>query len=159
MLLSRDETLSALFCETDRAQRMKMPLALIAVGLADWARAESEPGEPVSPAAANAHRGANQPGLLRCYDSVGQMGRGRIHSVCCRDAPLRNARTLAERLRDEVFACRWRPGGGKMRVKACFGVRRVGAASPFVVLRETSIKHCRSARIAGRGFDQMFDCK
>ena len=30
MLLSRDELVSALFRETDRAQRLKMPLALIA---------------------------------------------------------------------------------------------------------------------------------
>ncbi len=35
MLLSRDELVSALFCETDRVQRLKMPLALMAVGLVE----------------------------------------------------------------------------------------------------------------------------
>jgi hypothetical protein len=35
MLLSRDDLVFALFCETDRAQRLKMPLALIHIGFSD----------------------------------------------------------------------------------------------------------------------------
>ena len=48
-----------------------------------------------------------------------------------------NARTLAERLRDEVFAMhRGGLAARRLRLKACFGVASSGGRSPFVVLRE-----------------------
>ena len=46
MLLSRDELVSALFSETDRAQRLKMPLALIAIGLAECPDLKSARSKP-----------------------------------------------------------------------------------------------------------------
>ena len=148
MLLSRDELVSALFCETDRAQRLKMPLALIAVELEDWAAPESEL-KLVSPAAAERIIVARITGILRCYDSVGRWADGGL-ILLLPGCAITHARTLAERLRDEVFAVPVEAGGGKMCVKACFGVASSGGRSPFVVLRETH-NALKEARIAGPG--------
>jgi diguanylate cyclase with GGDEF domain len=148
MLLSRDEIVSALFCETDRAQRLKMPLALIAVELADWGAPESEP-KRVSPAAAERIIVARITGILRCYDSVGRWADGEL-ILLLPGCAITQARTLAERLRDEVFAVPLESGGGKLCVKASFGVASSGGRSPFVVLRHAR-NALQNARTAGSG--------
>lgn len=147
MLLSRDELVSALFCETDRAQRLKMPLALIAIHLADWVASESE--LKVSPAAAERIIVARITGILRCYDSVGRWADGEL-ILLLPGCAITHARTLAERLRDEVFAVPVESGGGKMLVKASFGVTSSRGRSPFVVLREVH-NALQEARTAGSG--------
>ena len=148
MLLSRDELVSALFCETDRAQRLKMPLALIAIELADWAAPESELKQ-VSPAAAERIIVARITGILRCYDSVGRWA-DREFVLLLPGCAITHARTLAERLRDEVFAVPVESGGGKVCVKASFGVASSAGRSPFVVLREVH-NALKEARASGLG--------
>lgn len=148
MLLSRDELVSALFCETDRAQRLKMPLALIAVELADWGAPVSEL-KRVNPAAAERIIVARITGILRCYDSVGRWADGEL-ILLLPGCAITHARTLAERLRDEVFAVPVESAGGKMRVKASFGVASSGGRSPFVVLREVH-NALQEARTSGTG--------
>ena len=148
MLLSRDGLLSALFCETDRAQRLKMPLALIAVGVAKWAGPESTL-EKVSHDNAECGLVERITGILRCYDSVGKWADGEfllLLPVCT----VIHARTLAERLRDEVFAKFVEAGCEKALGKACFGVASSGGRSPFVVLREVE-NALQEARAAGPG--------
>ena len=102
MLLSRDELVSALFCETDRAQRMKMPLALIAIGLVDCVRRQAELGENLVRRGSDARSSSGLLRLLRCYDSVGRIADGEFVLILP-GCSLFNAKTLAERLRDEVF--------------------------------------------------------
>lgn len=148
MLLSRDEVVSALFCETDRAQRLKMPLSVIAVELADWGAPESELKQ-VSSAAAERILVARITGILRCYDSVGRWADGEL-ILLLPGCAITHARTLAERLRDEVFAVPVEAGGGEMCVKACFGVASSGGRSPFVVLRDAH-NALQEARTAGSG--------
>ena len=148
MLLSRDELVSAFFRETDRAQRLKMPLAVIAIELADQCSPESELKQ-VSPAAAERTIVARITGILRCYDSLGRWDNGEFILLLPGCATM-HARTLAERLRDEVFAVPVEAGGGKICVKASFGVASSGGRSPFVVLRDARIA-LKEARTAGPG--------
>lgn len=134
MLLSRDDLVSVLFCETDRAQRLRMPLALIHIGFSDWVDGQStledaRNEEMVRQIDERLKR------LLRCYDSVGRIADGEFVLILpgCR---LFNAETLAERLRDEVFGSPFEARGQEMHINACFGVVSSGGRSPFVVLGE-----------------------
>lgn len=148
MLLSRDEFMSALFCETDRAQRLKMPLAVIAVGFSECDRRESEP-EQIGEDAAETLMVARIAGILRCYDSVGKWAEGEF-LLLLPGCTITHARTLAERLRDEVFAVPVEAGGRELCVKVYFGVASSGGRSPFVVLREAQ-SALQEARAAGPG--------
>ena len=134
MVLSREELVTALFRETDRAQRMKMPLALIKVGIVAWEGGRSEPGDAAFEEALRETVGRITL-LLRCYDSVGQMA-DREFLLVLPGCNVFNARTLAERLRDEVFGATAADCGEEMRFNACYGIATSGGRSPFVVLRE-----------------------
>ncbi len=148
MLLSRDELVSALFCETDRAQRLKMPLALIHIGFADQVSRQS------------AHENARDEEtvrlivegvtrILRCYDSVGRDADGEL-ALILPGCSLFNAKTLAERIRDGVFRSPFEVCGEEIRLKACFGVVSSLGRSPFVVLREAR-KALQRAQATGLG--------
>lgn len=134
MLLSRNDLISTLFRETDRAQRMKTPLAVIHCTILDWMQWRSKIGEPALKSSMDkvADRITR---LLRCYDSVGQAAEGALLLVlpgCNRF----NAVTMAERLNDEVFH---RPVESKsfpIQFAACFGVAVSAGRSPFVVLQD-----------------------
>lgn len=148
MLSSRDELVSALFCETDRAQRLKMPLALIAIGFAEWLGPGSEL-EDISHDLAERGLMERITRILRCYDSVGKWADGEF-LLLLPGCTVVHARALAERLRDEVFALPIEIGGSKLLVKAWFGVASSGGRTPFVVLRETK-SALQQARAAGPG--------
>ncbi len=137
MVLGREETLSAIFCETDRAQRMKMPLALIKVGLYADDGGCYEPGEPAFNSAFQEILSRITP-LLRCYDTVGQTAETEFLLVLP-GCSVANARTLAERLRDEVFGASAPTSAAEMRFQACFGITSSGGRTPFVVLREVDL--------------------
>jgi GGDEF domain-containing protein len=144
MLLSRDELLSALFSETDRAQRLKMPLALIAIGIAE--KQEENQADHVA-ADRNLWRRVTR--ILRCYDSVGRCTDGNF-LLLLPGCTVVNARILAERIRDEVFSVPAEVGIGTTYAKACFGVASSGVRSPFVVLREIAVA-LQEAHAAGPG--------
>ncbi|MGA8086661.1 MAG: diguanylate cyclase [Terracidiphilus sp.] len=148
MLLSQDELVSALFCDTDRAQRLKMPLSLIAVGFTEMDRPEGELEHAGYDGVERSVVGRIT-GILRWYDSVGKWADGEflLSLPGCTGV---YAKTLAERLRDEVFAAPVQAGGGKLCVKACFGVASSGGRSPFVVLRDAR-DALHEARAAGPG--------
>ena len=130
MLLGRDEFVSVLFSETDRAQRMRTPLALIAIEIDDggFESGNDRFDEVVSKTVERIHS------LLRCYDTIGRIARGKLAIVLPGCTTL-NARTLAERVRDEVFS---NPvtGCGTQHLNARYGVVSSAGRSPFVVLRE-----------------------
>jgi GGDEF domain-containing protein len=146
MLLSRNEIVSTLFSETDRAQRLKTPLAVIDIGIVDWDAAKLN---HVSLAAAERILIARITGILRCYDSVGRWTDGEL-IVLLPGCATAHARTLAERMRDEVFVLPVEAGGRKIHVKACIGVAYSGGRSPFVVLRDAH-SALEQARTAGPG--------
>jgi len=134
MLLSRNELISILFRETDRAQRMKTPLSLIHYGICDWQRWQSQLGQ-VSLDAAVSAIAVRIIRLLRCYDSVGQVTSGEFLLILpgCNSS---NAATMAERLNTEVFGSPVSSGQNQLCFTACFGIATSGGRSPIVVLRE-----------------------
>jgi len=134
MLLSRDDLVSVLFCETDRAQRLKMPLTLIHIGLADCGNPQSALEKALLEESIRVivERFTR---VLRCYDSVGRIADGEFVLILP-GCTLFNATTLAERLRDGVFGSPFEACGQEMHLNACFGVVSSGGRSPFVVLGE-----------------------
>jgi GGDEF domain-containing protein len=138
MLLSRDDLVSALFCETDRAQRLSMPLALIHIGFADWVSGQSAI-EDANSAETACLIDERLKGLLRCYDSAGHLADEELILILP-GCSLFNAKALAERIRNGVFEQPFECRGQEMRLAACFGVVSSGGRSPFVVLRD-----CRNA--------------
>ena len=148
MLLSRDELVSALLYEADRARRLVMPLALIAIGLVEW-------DEPESDLEQSGHDTASlvfvkrMTRILRSFDSVGKWANGEFLLLLpgCAAA---HARTMAERLRDEVCAAPIEAAGRKWCVQACFGVASCAGRSPVVVLGQTR-NALQEARAAGPG--------
>ncbi|MGA9586614.1 MAG: GGDEF domain-containing protein [Terracidiphilus sp.] len=134
MLLSRDDLVSVLFSETDRAQRLKLPLTLIHIGLADCPNLKSARSKPRHEATISSivERFSR---VLRCYDSVGQIA-DREFVLILPGCRLFNAKMLAERLRDEVFGLPFGDCGEEMQLNACFGVVSSGGRSALVVLRE-----------------------
>ena len=134
MILDREEIVSALFRETDRAQRMKMPLALIKVGIVTSGRSRTAPEATTFDAALREIVGRITP-HLRCYDAVGQMAT-REFLLVLPGCSISNARTLAERLRNEMFDALAPGCATVMQFHACFGIASSGGRTPFVVLRE-----------------------
>jgi hypothetical protein len=125
-----------------------MPLGMIAVGFGEWDQPESElkldGRETVERVLLR-----RITGILRCYDSLGKWADGELFLLLpgCTST---HAKTLAERLRDEVFALPVAVDDEEQNVKACFGVASSGGRSPLVVLREAQ-SALQDARVAGSG--------
>ena len=134
MVLSRDALVSALFCETDRAQPMKTPLALIHCGIDDWEHWRAQRGEAQFEAAIR--EVAQRIGrLLRCYDSLGRIADAELVLMLpgCNSV---NAASMAERLNTEVFGSPVVACNRHAQLTVCFGVVASGGRSPQVVLRD-----------------------
>jgi|SRR6516165_7849067 diguanylate cyclase (GGDEF)-like protein len=143
MLLDRSELISALFRETDRAQRTKTPLALIQVGIEQ----APSPFLNESDVAVDAivERVTR---LLRSYDLIGNLGGG-VFLVVLPECDGPQAALLAERLKAEIFRAPMRDGE-QVRPDACFGVVSSGGRSPLVVMRDAELALQR-ARKNGSG--------
>jgi GGDEF domain-containing protein len=140
--------MSTLFCETDRAQRLRMPLTLIHIGFADQVGRQSAPENARDEEAVRLiAEGFTR--ILRCYDSVGHDADGELVLILP-GCSLFHAKTLAERIRDGVFGSPFEVCGKKLCLKACFGVVSSGGRSPFVVLRE-AMKALQRAQSTGLG--------
>lgn len=153
MLLSRDALVYALFCETDRAQRTKSPLALVHCGIDDWQSWRTQLGETAFEAAMVEVAGRIGR-LLRCYDSLGGVAAGEFVLVLpgCDSV---NAASMAERLNREVFGLPVVVGERRIELAASFGVAASGGRSPFVVLRDADRAFHR-ARMRGAGTVECF---
>jgi diguanylate cyclase (GGDEF)-like protein len=141
MLLNRSGFISALFCETDRAQRMKSTLALIQIGIDDCNDSLSQSADEIVKRIAQ---------LLRSYDLIGELGGG-MFLLALPGCDGSSAVTLAERLRTEVFRLPVRLGSREACVAACFGVVVSGGRSPLVVMHEAELAVQR-AKKNGPGF-------
>ena len=151
MLLSRDDLVSALFCETDRAQRLRMPLALIHIRFADLVSRQSalESARDEELVCMIVERFTR---ILRCYDSVGHVADGEFVLILP-GCSLFDAKRLTERIRDGLFGSPFEVGGEEIRLNACFGIVSSGGRSPFVVLREA--KKALQRAQAGAGIDSL----
>jgi diguanylate cyclase len=152
MLLSRDALVSALFSETDRALRMKVPLALIAVGLLDDLAIEETRESRLTKAHLDEAMRVivgRFTQILRSYDSVGRIADAEF-IVALPGCILSHAKTLAERIREEVFGLPVQLCSEEKRLNACYGVASSSGRSPLVVLLEAE-RALQRARAAGSG--------
>ena len=147
MLLSREELVSALFCETDRAQRMKTPLSVIQIGIMEGADRQSQSDEEFDHAAGEIVKRIAQ--LLRTYDSIGKLTRDTFLLILpgCDSS---HAIALAQRLKDGISSSRAGGEGTGLRTGACLGVVSSGGRSPFIVMRDAASAF-HNARMAGPG--------
>lgn len=132
--MNRSALLSALFRETDRVQRMKMPLSLLLCAIDDFdhwdVRLGAEACEPLLRAVVERTRP-----LLRSYDTFGRTGDHTFLAILP-GCSVVNAHTLAERMRAAVFSepVTWREKA--VRLSASFGIASSEGRSPLVVLQE-----------------------
>ena len=148
MLLSRDELITTLFRETDRAQRMKTPLALILCGVAEWDRWSSA-FEMQTLATMHQELIERMIRALRCYDTAGLCGSG-VFGLVLPGCSSFSAVAKAERLRAAVFSSPLRAGDEEVLLSGYFGVAGSGGRSPLVVLRNAE-DALRKAKALGPG--------
>jgi len=141
---NRASLLSLLFCETDRVQRMNIPLSLLLLDVDDFGHWNTLFGAD----ACNdlLRKIAERTGkLLRSYDLLGRAGADEFLAILP-GCSVTNALMLAERLRIDVFGALFSAGGEAIRLSACFSVAASGGRSPMVVLREaeTALEKAKS---------------
>lgn len=143
---NRSSLLSLLFCETDRAQRMKSPLSLLLFALDDCAHwnAHLDPGTMNGLLCAVAERTGR---FLRSYDLLGRTGKDEF-LVILPGCTTNDAIMLAERLRLDIFGAPFSIGSESIAVSACFGIAASDGRSPLVVLHEAEVA-LRRARSDG----------
>jgi two-component system, cell cycle response regulator len=148
MLLSRDELITALFEETDRAQRLKTGLAVILCGIDGGAELHSELDAHILPEV-DQEIARRMVRALRCYDSLGRFADGEYCLVLpgCNSF---NAVVMAERLGQALFSSPIHAGGESVSLRANFGIAGSGGRSPLVVLRNAE-NALRNARLRGPG--------
>jgi diguanylate cyclase (GGDEF)-like protein len=150
---NREAVLSALFRETDRAQRLNSSLCLVLLDIDDFGHWNSRLGAKVCDEllCQVVSRTAR---LLRSYDVLGRPGKDEF-LVVLPGCSTNNALMLAERLRMDVFSSPFRVAGESIRLSACFGLASSHGRSPVVVLREAEQALLR-AREAGPETIQCF---
>ncbi|MFP5237967.1 MAG: diguanylate cyclase [Acidobacteriota bacterium] len=131
---NRSALVPLLFRETDRVQRMKTSLCLILMDIDDFGHWNLRLGtgacdDLLAQMAGRVRR------MLRSYDLLGRMGKDEF-LVALPGCTAVNAMTLAERIRQEVFATPFQAAGKTIRLSACFAVASSQGRSPVVVLRE-----------------------
>jgi two-component system, cell cycle response regulator len=144
----RADLISALFRETDRAQRMKTPLSLISFCIVELDQINHQ----FSAAACDdAIRQISErtTRLLRSYDLLGRLAFNELF-LALPGCDSFNAATLAERLRIHVFAAPFHAAQQQIPLSACFGIASSNGRSPIVVLREAQ-RAMQSAEAKGPG--------
>lgn len=143
---NRSSLLSLLFCETDRAQRMKTPLSLLLFGIDDCAHwnARLDPRAVNALLCAVAERAGR---FLRSYDLLGRTGKDEF-LVILPGCTTNDAIMLAERLRLDIFGTPYPVGTESIGVSSCFGIASSDGRSPLIVLHEAEVALQR-ARSAG----------
>jgi two-component system, cell cycle response regulator len=133
MLLNRAELIATLFRETDRAQRIKTPLALILCEVVRPEAAERSVERDALRVALDEVAGCIWR-FLRCYDSIGQINERDLGLVLpgCNSF---DAVSLAQRLNLNVFRSPMTFGVTGTHLTACFGVAGSGGRSSLVVFR------------------------
>ncbi len=131
---NRAALLSALFRETDRAQRMNTPLSAILLDIDDFGHWNSRLGTETCDRLLVETVG-RVTRLLRTYDLFGRAGKDEFLAGLPGCSAV-NAVLLAERIRAEVFSQPFHAAGHAVRLSACFGVATSGGRSPVIVLRE-----------------------
>jgi two-component system cell cycle response regulator len=153
-LSNRESLLTKLFRETDRAQRLGSPLALLLLDLDHFAQLNREHGydggdNVLRQLASRLRR------HLRSYDLFGRCGEDEF-LIAMPGGGNDDARAMASRLRDAIGERPFDILKASVRITASFGVAQSGGRSPLVVLREAETA-LNLAKLAGRNCIRFYD--
>ena len=129
----RSDLISLLFRETDRAQRMKTPLSLVAFCVFAMeldCRHRTAPSDDAIRQVAERTRQ-----LVRTYDDLGRIGFDRFLLVLP-GCDTFDAMALTERLRIDLFSNPPFIAQQRVLLSACFGIASSNGRSPIVAIRE-----------------------
>jgi diguanylate cyclase (GGDEF)-like protein len=149
----RAELIATLFRETDRAQRMKTPLCLIALCIVELDEVNRLSGvsacdDAIRQIAERTKR------ILRSYDLSGRAAFNEI-LLALPGCGHMDAAILADRLRISFIAAPFHVARQEIALSACFGVASSDGRSPIVMLREAE-SAMQSAREKGPGSIHYF---
>lgn len=147
-ICNRADLISRLFRETDRAQRMKTPLTLLALCIVELDDIHRESGPAVSDGVIWQVSGLTLR-LMRSYDLLGRVAFNEL-LLALPGCSVFDAAILAERLRVKVFAASFQVAQQQVFLSACFGIAPGCGRSPIVVLRDAS-SALQFARAMGPG--------
>jgi two-component system cell cycle response regulator len=152
-LLNRDSLLRMLFAETDRAQRLNVPLTLVVLDLDYFSRINLEygyeAGDKILQELARRFRRC-----LRSYDLIGRCGEDEflIALPGCTSA---EAYELAQRVKRTILHRPFCVGRNMMTLTASAGISHSYGRSPLLVLREAE-RAMASAKLSGRNCERQF---
>jgi len=153
-ICNRADLISRLFRETDRAQRMKTPLTLIAFCVLELDEIHLHSGPAVSDGVIR-QVAARTMHLMRSYDLLGHVAFNEF-LLALPGCGVFDATLLAERLCAKVFSVSFQVAQRQVLMSACFGIAPGDGRSPIVVLREAS-SALQSARAMGPGSIRCLD--
>jgi len=146
-LWNREALLSLTFQETDRVQRMKIPLSLLLLDLDDFSRINHdygfEAGDRILIEIANRFRRQ-----LRSYDLIGRCGEDEF-LLALPGCDLENASLLADRIRELILGHPFPIDQESPALTASIGIAVSLGRSPLVVLREAE-RALAEAKMAGK---------
>jgi len=152
-LLNRESLLNLLFQETDRAQRLGAPLALVLVDLDHFARVNREHGYDGGDRVLRQLAGRFRR-FLRSYDLAGRCG-GDQFLIAMPGCGMEDARNLATRIRDGIAERPFDILQTLVKMTASVGIAPSAGRSPLTVLREAETALV-SAKLAGGGSVRCF---
>jgi diguanylate cyclase (GGDEF)-like protein len=150
----RSDLISMLFRETDRTQRMKTSLCLVAFSIVELDELHRLHGTAISDDAVR-QTIERTTRLLRSYDLLGRTAFNQV-LIALPGCDTFNGTALAGRIQMKVFATPFIVARQLTRLSACFGIARSGGRSPIIVLREAE-SALQSAREHGPNSIQIFD--
>lgn len=146
-LLSRESTLKELFCETDRVQRMKTPLACVLIDLDSFSLVNLNYGYSVGDQLLK-ELSQRLRRYLRTYDVAGRYGEDEF-LIGLPGCAVESHIPMAERMRKAVLDRPFDIGKDRISVSASMGIAQSMGRSPLVVMREIEQALAR-AKMEGR---------
>lgn len=143
-LCDRNALLSALFRETDRSQRTRIPLCLLLIGI-DAPNGSDPHSDAMIWSKLFQHVASQIMRQLRSYDLLGRLDEDDALLAVLPGCDPVNAASLAERISRSVFVKRFVAGFELIELRASFGIASSEGRSPIVGLREAE-ESLRQAR-------------
>lgn len=152
-LLNREAMMRLLFQETDRVQRTRTPLTLMAVDLDKFSEINIEYGYGTGDAVLRefAHRLKR---YLRSYDILGHGGEDDF-LIGLPGCTAEQAMAMAERLQTSVLNKQYHIHRDVFHVTSSFGIASSRGRSPLIVLKEAE-RALADAKVAGRNRIHIF---
>jgi len=133
-LWNRESVLRLLCLETDRVQRMGMPLSLLLLDIDNFSQINDQHGNDVGDKVLH-EMSIRLRRYMRSYDLLGRSGSDEF-LIALPGCNAHQARHLANRIRNIMLHMPFAAGNGRIRITASIGLTQSRGRTPLVVLRE-----------------------